>query len=117
MMKSPTHDTSSALPLLRRAKGLIALGAVAFAVVAAGPANADQKKQEPGANLSCAFKWSWGTTYYPPGSKITVKMPDGTSHTYQCDGATGNWKSVRTAPTPTIYYSPNQEGMTVAPPQ
>ena len=114
MITPHTRPTRSARPLLRRAKALIALGTVAVAVVAAAPASADQKKPDPGANLSCPFQWSWGTSYYPPGSKVTVTRPNGTTETYQCDGATGTWKRVRTAVTTTV-ISPVRDGLTIAP--
>jgi hypothetical protein len=116
-MRSPIHDPAPAFPRLRRAKALIALGAVAVAFTAAGPADAEPKKPDPGANLSCSLQWSWGITYYPPGSKITVKRPDGLTDTYECDGATGKWKRVRTASAPTITYIPVQDGMTIAAPR
>jgi hypothetical protein len=40
---------------------------------------------------------------YPPGSKMTIKMSDGSTETYTCDGNTGNWvKTSRLVPTKVV---------------
>jgi hypothetical protein len=84
------------------------------------PANADQK-QPADPNLSCELKLPGGNTiHYPPGTKITVKMGDGSKpDTYVCDGKTGKWKQAGrvTATSSGSDYLSSRNVLTIAPPR
>jgi hypothetical protein len=98
---------------------LAILGAAGLALLAATPADAIIRSYEPAdteapaitrtvventnetvpvdenGKKSCEYrKWDGGTGYYPHGTVITVKLPDGASKSMKCND--GDWEAALT---------------------
>jgi hypothetical protein len=97
---------------------LATLGAIGLALAAAVPADALNRSYEPAdtespvitrtventnetppvdenGKKSCEYrKWDGSTGYYPHGTVITVKLPDGASKSVKCND--GDWEAALT---------------------
>ena len=70
---------------------LIALGMTAFALTAAGQAQA-MPSDGASPESSCELKTSLGSQWKSHGETVTTYDKDGKKHTYKCDN--GTWKEV-----------------------
>jgi hypothetical protein len=94
----------------RRPRTLIALGALALALAAAGPASAEPNQPTETAKKDCAFTYPDGfTTTFKHGEKVTIRMKGSNNVTievtFQCND--GKWVNVPyyVQPTTTVSVS------------
>jgi len=69
--------------------GAVVLGAASLGITASG-AHAEVNQLNEG-KLSCEVKTKNALIMYSPGSRMTITETDGTTRTFRCDGATGEW--------------------------
>jgi hypothetical protein len=59
------------------------------------PGTAYARPSEPEGNTNCRLETAGSTILYPPGTVITVTLPDGTKQKYRCNGTTGEWEETK----------------------
>jgi hypothetical protein len=101
----------SIAPTRRRPKALIALGALALALAAAGPASAEPN-QPTTTKKDCTFTWpDGGTATFKHGEKVTIRMKGDNNITvevaYRCND--GKWE-----PAIPLYVQPTATTVSVS---